>query len=148
MSACQKATRIVLDTNIVLDLMHFRDARAAWLERALENGECHTDDDCLSELARVLAYPELALDTGRQDAYLADYRRRARLCNAQGPENYALPLCRDADDQKFLILAARCDADLLITRDKLLLKLGGFRNGGRRCRIVTAQGAESLRCLL
>jgi putative PIN family toxin of toxin-antitoxin system len=136
--------RIVLDTNIVLDLLHFRDRDAAPLERALNEGDCYTDDDCLAELARVLAYPEFSLDAARQAAHLDDYRRRARLSNAEGPENYALPRCRDTDDQKFLVLAARCRADLLVTRDRLLLRIGHFATGAQRCRIVTAQDAATL----
>lgn len=42
----------------------------------------------------------------------------------------------DADDQKF-DLAARCQADLLITRDKLLLKLAHHRHKPPPCPIVT-----------
>ena len=37
----------------------------------------------------------------------------------------ALPRCRDRDDQKFLELAARAQADVLVSKDKALLKLRG-----------------------
>ncbi len=36
-----------------------------------------------------------------------------------------LPRCKDPDDQKFLELAARSGADLLVSKDKALLKLRG-----------------------
>ena len=36
-----------------------------------------------------------------------------------------LPRCQDRDDQKFLELAARAGADLLVSKDKALLKLRG-----------------------
>ena len=38
-----------------------------------------------------------------------------------------LPKCRDTDDQKFMEVAARCRADLLVTRDKELLRLARSR---------------------
>ena len=37
----------------------------------------------------------------------------------------ALPRCKDRDDQKFLELAARSNADILVSKDKALLKLRG-----------------------
>jgi predicted nucleic acid-binding protein len=36
---------------------------------------------------------------------------------------YAVPVCRDPDDQKFLTLAAGAGADCLVTRDRELLRL-------------------------
>ena len=53
----------------------------------------------------------------------------------------SLPRCRDADDQKFLVLAALCGADLLVTRDKLLLKLARHRHRPPPFGIVTAATA-------
>lgn len=43
------------------------------------------------------------------------------------PEGEApkLPRCKDRDDQKFLELAARCNANLLVSKDKALLCLRG-----------------------
>lgn len=37
----------------------------------------------------------------------------------------SLPLCSDADDQKFLELARDSGANFLLTKDKALLKLNG-----------------------
>lgn len=36
-----------------------------------------------------------------------------------------LPRCKDRDDQKFLELAARCQVDILVSKDKALLRLKG-----------------------
>jgi predicted nucleic acid-binding protein len=42
----------------------------------------------------------------------------------QPPESgVRLPVCTDRDDQKFLELARDAQADILITKDKALLKL-------------------------
>ncbi len=140
--------RLVLDTNVILDLLHFADpsTRALGLATSTGKASCYTDAVCLGELQRVLAYPVFALDAQRQSALLAAYRELATACEGtDASDDYdALPRCRDLDDQKFIVLAARCRADLLITRDARLLELRGFRLGARRCRIVTAQDAAAL----
>lgn len=138
--------RAVLDTNIVIDLLHFADPRARTLRQAIARGAlmCFTDQQCLAELERVSAYPQFALDGAAREAMLADYRDFVELCEADGTEDYALPRCRDVDDQKFLILAVRCRAELLITRDRQLLTL--TRRGRRPLpyAIVSAETAGSL----
>jgi len=136
--------RLVLDTNIIVDLLHFADPRTQPLQAAIAAGrvQCFSDSECLAEFERVLAYPQFGLESAARDALLAAYRRFVTLLEASAAENYLLPRCRDADDQKFLILAARCRADLLITRDNLLLRLAGHRQ--RPCRIVTAEIAGPL----
>ncbi len=138
--------RLVLDTNIIFDLLHFADPRTQPLQAAIAAGQvqCFSDSECLAELERVVAYPQFGLESGAREALIDAYRGFATLLEASGEENYPLPRCRDPDDQKFLILAARCRADLLITRDKLLLRLAGHRQRPPPCRIVTAETAGKL----
>lgn len=151
--------RLVLDTNIVMDLLHFADPHTAALADGLNSGrlQCFTDAECLAELARVAGYPEFGLDLAAQNALLARYCRLAHRCEAGEAADGAgdahahllhrpLPQCRDPDDQKFLILAGRCRADLLLTRDKALLRLDAsprIRPARTRLpfRIVTAAAA-------
>jgi len=145
---CKVAERLraVLDTNIVIDMLHFADPPAHALLGAIERGilGCFTDQHCLSELERVIAYPQFGLASPAQQALLARYRNLATLCEAGGEENYSLPRCRDADDQKFLILAARCRADLLVTRDRQLLRLARQRNPAPPYVILNAEAAGAL----
>lgn len=138
--------RIVLDTNIVMDWLHFSDRRTQWLTAAIDRMsiQCFTDSSCLAELERVTAYPEFGLDEAARQALIARYRSRVSLCDAVEEENYRLPRCRDADDQKFLILGVRCRADLLLTRDKLLLKLANHRHKSPPYAIVTAEAARTI----
>ncbi len=140
--------RLVLDTNIVMDMLHFANPHTAPLLDALTAGRCtaFTDRDCLAELERVCTYPAFALDPAAQAALLARYTEFAVVNDADNEDapTIALPRCRDPDDQKFLILAARCGADLLITRDKLLLRLAGHRRLPPPFRIVTAEAALPL----
>ena len=116
--------RLVLDTNVVLDLVVFRDPGAAPLRAAIEARKVNllTTAECLSELRRVLGYPEFKLDPTAQERAYAWYAERAELLGGPQPEPL-LPRCRDADDQKFLDLAWAAQAGPLVTKDKALLEL-------------------------
>ena len=150
MKALAATPRLVLDTNIVMDMLHFANVHTQPLLEAIASSRlvCFTDEDCLAELARVTGYPEFGLDDEARAALMARYREFVHICPSQGEENYPLPRCRDTDDQKFLILAARCRADLLITRDKLLLRLNRHRTLPPACPIATAQAACQLLALI
>ncbi len=116
--------KLVLDTNVALDWLVFDDARFQLIARRIAAGEAEviTTAACAAEFLRVLAYPALKLSAEAQAAAAAAYAARSR----QLPEKDAprgLPVCRDADDQKFLILAASAGADWLLTYDRALLAL-------------------------
>jgi putative PIN family toxin of toxin-antitoxin system len=115
---------LVLDTNVVLDLLHFDDATARPLLRALEAGRvrCAVSDSTLEEWRRVLAYPEFALDAARQAELFARYQSLAMRLDAVDA-SAGLPRCSDPDDQKFLELAAATEAQALVSKDRALLKL-------------------------
>ena len=117
--------RLVLDTNVVLDLFHWSNTDAVPIMAALEGGriECLADQRTLDELQRVLTYPQLKLTPEMAADRYSRYRRLVQLV-AEG-EAPPLPRCKDRDDQKFLELAARCGANLLVTKDKALLRLRG-----------------------
>lgn len=119
--------RLVLDTNIVIDAFMFRSALSQPINDALSSGRalCFANTDTLAELERVLTYPALKLDEVRRQQVYADYCAAVQLvAPAVAPP---LPKCQDKDDQKFLELAAIASADWLISRDKLVLKLGRKR---------------------
>lgn len=119
--------RVVLDTNVCLDLFVFADPRVAPLAQALAAGalEAVTDDRCREEWRRVLAYPALALNETARDAALAAYDRALRcLAVAPLPDGIRLPRCADPDDQKFLELALAARARWLLSKDKEVLRLG------------------------
>lgn len=117
--------RLVLDTNVVLDLFHWANTDAVPIMAALEAGqiECFADARTLDELLRVLTYPQLKLTPQMQVDRYQRYSGLIRLIDAG--EAPPLPRCKDRDDQKFLELAARCGANLLVSKDKALLKLRG-----------------------
>ena len=136
--------RLVLETNVILDLFHFRDAAALPLGAAQGRGEVVflTDARTLGELERVVAYPEFGLDPPARAALLEAYRAATEtLAAGEAPR---LPRCRDADDQMFLELAARGGAQLLVSKDKALLGLKG-RQGLEFVIVAPAGATEWLR---
>lgn len=115
--------RLVLDTNVWLDLLVFRDRRLAPLLDALESGlavAC-VNGAVVDELARVLGYSTLALEPDAREGVVEAMRHRSLAIEAPFPTG--LPRCRDRDDQKFLELAAACGASALLSRDLELLTL-------------------------
>ncbi|MDR0776467.1 MAG: putative toxin-antitoxin system toxin component, PIN family [Azonexus sp.] len=118
-------SRLVLDTNVVLDLLHWADVDAEPIGAALADGriECLADERTLDELRRVLAYPQLGLTAEMIAKHYARYA--ALVSQVPAGEAPELPHCQDRDDQKFLELAARANADILVSKDKALLRLRG-----------------------
>src|SRR4051812_45189195 len=94
-----RALKLVLDTNVWLDLLVFHDPGADFLRD--ERYQIFADVRCAEELERVLGYPFALKLLGDQGAaaVMAVFSRRAKLISA-GHEK--LPRCQDADDQKFL----------------------------------------------
>lgn len=116
--------RIVLDTNVCLDLFVFHDPRWAALLAAIESGavEAITREDCRAEYLIVLHYKHLPLDETSRPLSAARFDALIKVV-APAESGVRLPVCTDRDDQKFLELARDAGADMLITKDKALLKL-------------------------
>lgn len=124
--------KLILDTNVVLDWLVFRDQRVAELQPALDGGrlEIVTHAPAVDELRRVLAYAQFKLATDQQQEMLARYCSQTRLVTL--PDGSSLddlglppgfPRCRDRDDQHFLALAYHERADGMLSRDAALLEL-------------------------
>ena len=132
----QALPRVVLDTNVCLDLFLFRDPRVAALGAALQSGQVQavTDAACRDEWLRVLQYPQLALDEAARGRAVAAFDAMVEcVCISERAEAALarLPRCRDPDDQKFLELARNAGASWLLSRDDELLRLGRrTRHGG------------------
>ena len=120
--------RIVLDTNVCLDLFLFNDPHCTHLMIALRNGSVQavTRDDCRDEWRRVLHYPQVPIDDATRPAVSAGFDSLIHHLDAEEttvPDDAWLPRCADPDDQKFLELALASGARWLISKDKELLKL-------------------------
>jgi putative PIN family toxin of toxin-antitoxin system len=119
--------RVVLDSNVWIDILVFDDSATRPIHAALERGELDAviDARCLAELARVLDYPQFVARAVDKAAALASVTRLATLAHPQAPapNGPPLPKCKDRDDQKFLELAHAVRADWLVSKDRALLKL-------------------------
>jgi putative PIN family toxin of toxin-antitoxin system len=116
--------KIVIDTNVCLDLFVFNDPRWAKLVAAIESGEIEavTRSDCRDEFNIVLHYKHLPLDDGSRPLATARFDQLIKVV-APPVSSIVLPVCSDKADQKFLEIARDAGAEVLITKDKALLKL-------------------------
>ena len=116
--------RVVLDTNVAVSALVFREGRLAWLREAWAAGRVVplVSAETLAELVRVLAYPKLKLSEEETKTVLAHYMEHAEAVPELGA-TVRVPECRDPDDRKFLQLAYAAKADALVTGDEDLLAL-------------------------
>jgi putative PIN family toxin of toxin-antitoxin system len=123
---------VVLDTNVVLDWLLYQDKRVAPLVAALEASVLRlaSDEACLLELIDVLSREKIRATPEQRETALQTYRARAHVVPAELTDQVRgaiapaeLPQCRDPDDQKFVELAVRCGARVLVSRDKELLRM-------------------------
>ena len=121
--------RIVLDTNVAIDLFVFNDPMSSHVLAAMRDGRVQavTRDDCHDEWERVLHYPRLPIDDDSRPAMRAAFDALVLHLGdeAELPADARLPRCADADDQKFLELALASGAQWLLSKDRELLKLDG-----------------------
>ena len=118
--------RVVLDTNVAVSALVFREGRLAWLREAWAAGRAVplVSAATLSELVRVLAYPKLKLSEEETKSALAHYMEHAEAVREAGA-SVRVPECRDPEDRKFLQLAYAAKAYALVTGDADLLTLAG-----------------------
>jgi putative PIN family toxin of toxin-antitoxin system len=120
--------RLVLDTNVALDLFVFRDPACERLMDALRRGVvvAVVDEPCRAEWLAVLAYPAFGLAAAAQSEAAATFDRWVAWLPAPAlvaRPDVKLPRCADPDDQKFLELALAAGAQCLLSKDKALLQL-------------------------
>ncbi len=117
--------RVVIDTNVVLDLFVFGDAAALPLRQALEDKKLDwlATQPMREELERVLAYPQivprLAFYKLQAEDVLATFDKHTRRVEVAIK---APVTCSDADDQGFIDLALAHKA-LLFSKDKAVTSM-------------------------
>lgn len=124
MHSSESPQTTVLDTNVVLDWLVFRNPACRPLEAALQQGRLRwlASAAMRDELAHVLHRglgPRWTVDPV---AWQAAWDRHATIAGAPAPSVH-WPRCTDPDDQKFIELAIGASARWLLTRDRALLKL-------------------------
>jgi putative PIN family toxin of toxin-antitoxin system len=117
-----KRPAAVLDTNVVLDWLVFRDARVVPLVSAIEGGRVQwlACASMRTELAHMLGHRTLSSWAPDRERALAVFD--ALTCLRVEPPPTRLK-CSDGDDQIFIDLAIASGARWLVTHDRALLKL-------------------------
>ena len=115
----------VIDTNVVLDLLLFKDRRVQPLHQALTGRGLRwiATERMLNELGLVMRRAALAHWGHDCDQEMGNARR---ICHAvvDCPDTGGrVPCCTDPDDQMFIDLAWRWPAALLFSRDHAVLRL-------------------------
>ena len=125
-----RVLKLILDTNIVLDWLVYRDEGVAGLQPAVDRNlvEIITHAPAIDELRRVLAYPRFKLTTREQQDTLERYTAQTRLVTLPADATDerlppGFPRCRDRDDQHFLVLAHHERDAALVSKDVDLLTL-------------------------
>ena len=117
--------KLVLDTNIVLDLFVFKDEAVAALHDQLVDRkvEWFATSPMREELACVLRYEQIGARMGAANVsapqVLQSFDEHAQIVAVAASSKVT---CRDADDQKFIDLAIERGATLL-SKDKHVLSL-------------------------
>jgi putative PIN family toxin of toxin-antitoxin system len=115
--------RIVLDTNILLDLFYFKDKSVVYLLECLKTEQVQgfTCELIWEEFTEVLARKPFNQSASEINLIRLSYQH---LLTWQGPEkNNSGIKCSDPDDQMFVELAVELAPCCLITKDKDLLVL-------------------------
>lgn len=122
----EAAPRLVLDTQVVMEWLVFRDAGIRALTEPIEAGRW-TWIGCSAMRDELLHVLSRGIAARWNPDPLAIAEVFARLCQMSEPADAhaSVPLlkCRDKDDQKFIDLALACKVDALISRDSDVLAL-------------------------
>jgi len=123
---------LILDTNVVLDWLVFRDARWDSLWCSLESRQVKwvASPPMQSEFEQVIARPTLVRHIPDPQWLAAQWLRWVHPVNSAPDTPRSHPRCSDPDDQKFIDLGIHLRARALISRDRAVLRCA------RRARVL------------
>ena len=115
------APTVILDTNIVMDILVFKDPSVAPIVKAIDDDRLIPllHPETFAELVDVLGRSMFKLMSDEVDAKALDWHSRCRFISGELPPN---TYCKDQEDDKFFQLALLTHCPFLITKDKLVLK--------------------------
>jgi predicted nucleic acid-binding protein len=117
--------KLVLDTNVVLDWLLFRNPSCLWLDAAIQGGHVHwlATKAMRDEFDHVLGRG--VLDRWRPDAQAlsSSWARWSHAVEASPQALTHTLQCTDTDDQKYIDLALQVGAAALLSRDRAVLHL-------------------------
>jgi putative PIN family toxin of toxin-antitoxin system len=116
--------RLVLDTNVILDLLVFKDPSAEPIRLLLDAKQVDAVRTSVSmaELIDVIGRPAFKLSQEDQETILQAWQSNTRLLENTGIEPAPFT-CRDPDDQVFLDMAYSLRPTFLLSKDLRVLEL-------------------------
>ena len=116
--------RLVLDTNVILDLLVFQDpaAEVVWMALDAKLVDAVRTEESMLELIDVIQRPRFKLNEEQQQAILKRWESSTRLLENTTIEPAPFT-CRDQDDQVFLDMAYSLRPALLLSKDLRVLEL-------------------------
>jgi predicted nucleic acid-binding protein len=115
----------VLDSNVVLDWLVFRDPSCRGLDHFIAAGHAGwiATQAMRDELEHVLTRGEFVARQPDASVVWSAWTRWVRVVEAPSAPPIWHPRCTDPDDQKFIDLALQVGATTLLSRDRAVLKL-------------------------
>ena len=116
--------RLVLDTNVILDLLVFRDPTAEPIRHLLDAKlvDAVRSEASMLELVDVIQRPIFKLSQQEQEIILLVWESLTRLVENTAIESAPF-ICRDLDDQIFLDMAYSIRPAVLFSKDLRVLEL-------------------------
>lgn len=116
--------RLVLDTNIILDLLVFKDPSAEPIRLLLDAKlvDAIRTSASMAELMDVIGRPTFKLSREDQETIVQAWESSTRLLENEAIEPAPFT-CRDLDDQVFLDMAYSIRPALLLSKDLRVLEL-------------------------
>jgi putative PIN family toxin of toxin-antitoxin system len=116
--------RLVLDTNVILDLLVFQDPAAEVIQMVLDARlvEAVRTDASMLELMDVIQRPNFKLSKEQQQIILKQWESSSRLLGTANMTQAPFT-CRDLDDQVFIDMAFSVRPALLLSKDLRVLEL-------------------------
>lgn len=117
-------TRLILDTNVILDLLVFKDPATAiiWLALDTKVVDAVRTKASMLELVDVIRRPIFKLKQGDQELIIRAWENNSRLLHDTVIERAPF-ICRDPDDQVFIDMAYSIRPALLLSKDLRVLEL-------------------------
>ena len=116
--------RLVLDTNVILDLLVFKDPSTESIRLMLDakTVDAVRSEASMLELVDVIQRPIFKLSQQEQAMILQAWESTTRLLETAAIKSAPF-ICRDADDQIFLDMAFSLRPALLLSKDLRVLEL-------------------------
>ena len=119
------SARLVIDTNVLVSALIFKDSRHLPLREAWQQKRITPlmSINTYRELKHVLGYPMFKLEDQQITDAVALIGPHIEWVSIDAERAATLPKCSDRDDQKFLQVALCGNAAALLSYDRALLKM-------------------------